>query len=111
MRRTNGVIRLSSVLGAMKSYVEHIDHVLVLGIGVNACVIPGSLTQTAVGVDFFPRLSTIFGSKNPSVFGLDDRPDAFRIDWRNRNPDDSQRAGWQAIILVGQFFPRIAPIR
>ena len=62
-----------AIIGDVVGDVHHVDSVHVLGVGVNAAVVPSALAQAAVRIGALPCLSCIIGSVHAPFVIFDDQ--------------------------------------
>ena len=89
VRRIAGAESTASVGRFVVTYVQYINDVVVLGIGINTGIVPGALAQVAVIVGFGPGIAAIIGTEHPPFGCFDDGPDALRIYGGNSYPNDA----------------------
>ena len=91
VRRADGREGLPTVDGAVRSGVEDVHNIGILGVGEDVRVIPCPLTVAAIVIHEFPFLTGIIGAEETSLIGFDQSVNAIRI-WRGRKTDASDCA-------------------
>ena len=97
-----GIPRLegaSTVRGDVVRHVHDVDAVGVLGIRIDAGVIPSALAQAPVRVEQFPGGAGIVRAVHAAVFVFDDGPNPVGVDRRHGDADDAVRPIGQAFVV------------
>src|SRR5437870_3110338 len=109
VRHRDGGEGLAPIVRFVETGVEHINGVSIFGIGIDARVVPGALSQIALLVSLRPRLATIIRAKHAAVFCFDNCPYSIGIRRRNSDADDANRALRQTLV-ASYFGPGIAAV-
>ena len=99
----------ATVFGNAITHVQHVHDVFILGVGINAAIVPGALQQGAILVDPSPGFASILGAVHATFLVFDDGPNSIGILGRNRHPNDAIDAAGHAR-FIGKVFPSIAAI-
>src|SRR6185369_12312896 len=81
---------LAAVLRLVELDVDDVDRVLVLGIGVDAAVVPGALAQVAALAHLLPGIAAVVRAEDPAVLGLGDGVEVLRVGGGDGDADDPQ---------------------
>ena len=89
----------AAIGGFVVAHVHDIDDVLVFGIGIDAGIVPGTLAQAPVFVEFSPGFAPIVRAVHPSFVRFYERPYALGIDRGHGEANDTPRSFWQAFFV------------
>ena len=98
-----------TIVRSIESSVEHVNRLGIFRIGVDARVVPRALAQIALLVRLGPRPAAVVRTEYAAVFRFDNRPQTIRVRGRYRDPDNSDRPFWQALV-ARDFRPGIAAV-
>lgn len=109
VRRADDLERFPGVGGLEERRVQHVDRILLLGIGVDARIVERALPQAPVFIDAIPCRARVVGAEQAAVLGFDHRVDAIRVG-RHRHADLADNAIRQPR-LARDLRPGIAAVR
>ena len=107
---TNRRVGSSTINRFVEACIQNIDGIGALRIGEDVRVVPGTLAQVAPFVDTHPGIAAIIGTKDATIFSLDDRPETFTLCGRGGNSDATNRSGRKSR-PTSYIGPGIATIR
>src|SRR5262249_44121884 len=107
--RADGLEGLTAIARAPELHVGHVDLFLVLRAGEDAREVPRTRAEVGVAVAPGPGLAAVVAAENAAVLGLDQGPDALRINRRDGHADDADRPLRQALV-ARDLLPRVAAV-
>ena len=93
----------------MVGHVHYIDHVFIFRVSINAGIVPGTLAQIAIFIDFYPLFTAIVGAEHAARLAFYDGENPVRPRRAYRNANDTQGVFGQSFI-AGYFCPAIAAV-
>src|SRR5712691_10135081 len=98
MRRGELVERLAAVVRLPRLGIEYPHRFRVARVGDDVVVVPGARPQVALLGLSLPGVTTVVGSKDGAIFGLDDGVQPIDLGTRSTDADLAQRAFGQAFV-------------